>query len=61
MWQARIINWPAGEAYEVDWTIYFGNEIIKAYSKQLKDILDRDWFYESPYIDKDQLEIPFLD
>lgn len=63
--RAEKINWPDWFAYIVDqeeWCphMFFSKEeFLKIYSLELLNILDTIWEYESPYVDKNQLDIQF--
>jgi len=55
------INWPCGIAYyiEKEDKLYFWQQLLSKYRKELKDILDEQWYYDSPKEASNQLEIVF--
>lgn len=55
------INWPMGVAYYIEKQdkLYFWKELLCHYSRELKDILDEKWYYDSPREPSNQLEIEF--
>lgn len=63
--EAKKINWPDGEAYYIErdkWCplmFFTKQEFLEQYSVDLLNILDKEWTYKSPYIDKNQLELDF--
>lgn len=53
------INWPCWMAYyiEKEDKLYFGKQLLSKYSQRLKDILDEEWYYDSPKEHETQLKL----
>lgn len=55
------ISWPMGMAYlvEKDNKLYFWQQLLSVYRQELKDILDTQWYYNSPKEPPNQLKLEF--